>query len=72
MELNNEQRSLLYVLKLNRGYIKKNTLKTIKGQILKGDTDGARKGINRILKEKRYSNKKRRSKNTLLFLLPKI
>ena len=39
MELNAEQKALLYILKRNRGCINRNTLKTIKGQVLKGDID---------------------------------
>jgi hypothetical protein len=56
MELNAEQKALLHILKRNRGCINRNTLKTIKGQVLKGDIDGARKGINKVIKRKEYSN----------------
>lgn len=56
MGLNAEQKALLYILKRNRGCINRNTLKTIKGQVLKGDIDGARKGINKVIRRKEYSN----------------
>ena len=43
-------------LKQYRHLLPKQTLKSIKGQALSGDIDGARKGLNRVL-EKTQSNK---------------
>lgn len=38
----------LYYFKRNRRYLKDHQRKTIKGQILAGDIDGAMKGLNKI------------------------
>lgn len=68
MELNAEQKALLHILKRNRGCINRNTLKTIKGQVLKGDIDGARKGINKVIRRKEYSNQRENLNTFFLFL----
>jgi hypothetical protein len=36
----------------NQGYLTQQQYRTIRGQILSGDIDGARIGLSRILKEK--------------------
>ena len=40
---------LLNLLKENKNKIKRNTLKTLRGQILSGDFEGAYKGINKLI-----------------------
>lgn len=39
------------VLKDNRKHLTRQQYRTIKGQIIAGDTDGALKGLNRLLKK---------------------
>ena len=38
-------------LKDNKKYLTRQQYRTIKGQIIAGDTDGALKGLNRLLKK---------------------
>ena len=40
--------TILKILKANRGKITKQQVKTIRGQALSGDTDGARKGLKKL------------------------
>lgn len=40
---------LLNLLRENKKKIKRNTLKTLRGQILSGDFEGAYKGINKLI-----------------------
>lgn len=40
-------------LKDNKKYLTKQQYRTIKGQIIAGDTEGAAKGLNRLLKRQK-------------------
>ena len=53
------------LIKDSRKYLTKQQYRTIKGQMIAGDMEGAMKGLNRLLKNKRgeRNGEKKRQKN---------
>lgn len=47
--VSSEQKCALLFLKTNKYFLSKQQYQTIKGQILAGDTNGAIKGINKLI-----------------------
>ena len=57
--MNFKLNSLLKKLKNNRPFLSKQQYRTIKGQALSGDVDGAQKGLNSLLRRCAYEHNNR-------------
>ena len=57
--MNYRLNSFMKKLKNNRPYLSKQQYRTIKGQALSGDIDGAQKGLNSLLRRYEYEHNNR-------------